>query len=518
MKTILIGMIWLLCAVFAQAQNEYLIEGKVKGLKEGTIFTLFRQDGRVGNSIAKDTVRNETFRFKEKVAGEGIDKLSLYCMSKGFPSISLGLYATPNAKIKITGADNLLYTWKVDSPVKEQQELNLYVEAARDLWNSYQKIVVSQDSCRTIVESDKATVTEKEAARAKEAALDKVRGGIGLKIKGREIAVMKRAPMTSVGLDKLYGLSLGVRYRKSFPYSQDVKELYAGMTDQQKASVEGQNVAVNLFPPDVLKEGDAMVDADLFDLEGKIHHLADFKGRHILLDFWSSGCGPCIMSFPELKEIHEQYGDRLAVVSLNSDSEKTWKAASVRHPITWHNLNDLKQMAGLYAKFDINSIPCYVLVSPEGKIVKMWNGYGPGSLKLKMRRWLDSPKPAMSTTRLGSWKAVCYPDLESCNNEVLEIKQVVLTDTATVIHFKAYYTPKYWIQLSPGSCLVGADGTKYALKKAEGITPGEHFFLPESGEAEFTMYFVPLPADARSFDFTEGDSQGSWQLKGVRLE
>lgn len=324
--------------------------------------------------------------------------------------------------------------------------------------------------------------------------------------------------MTSVGLDKLYGLSLSVRYRKSFPYSQDVKELYAGMTDKQKASVEGQNVAVNLFPPDVVKEGDAMVDADLYDLEGKIHHLADFKGRHILLDFWSSGCGPCIMSFPELKEIHEQYADRLAVVSLNSDSEKTWKAASVRHPITWHNLNDLKQMAGLYARLGINGIPHYVLVSPEGKIVKMWSGYGPGSLKLKMRRWLDSPRPAMSTTRLGNWKTVHYPDLESCNNEVLEIKQVVLTDTATVIHFKAYYTPKYWIQLSSGSSLIGADGTKYALKKTEGITPGEHFFLPESGEAEFTMYFVPLPADARSFDFTEGDSQDSWQLKGVRLE
>lgn len=160
MKTALISIIWLLCAVLAQAQNEYFIEGKVKGLKEGTVFTLFRQDGRVGNSIAQDTVRNETFRFKEKVVGEGIDKLSLYCTSEGFPSISLELYAAPNTKIKITGANNLLYTWKVDSPVKEQQELNLYVEVARDLWYSYQKLLVSQDSCRTIVESDKATVAE----------------------------------------------------------------------------------------------------------------------------------------------------------------------------------------------------------------------------------------------------------------------------------------------------------------------------------------------------------------------
>lgn len=518
MKALVIGGMLLLGVCAAQAQNEYVIEGKVKGLKDGTAFTLFRQDGRVGQSIARDTVRNETFRFKEKVAGEGIDKLSLYCMSKGFPSISLELYATPNAKIKITGADNLLYTWKVDSPVKEQQELNLYVEAARDLWDSYQKIVVSQDSCQTIVESDKATVTEKEAARAKEAALDKVRGDISLKIKGREIAVMKRAPMTSVGLDKLYGLSLGVRYRKSFPYSQDVKELYAGMTDQQKASVEGQNVAVNLFPPDVLKEGDAMVDADLYDLEGKIHHLADFKGRHILLDFWSSGCGPCIMSFPELKEIHEQYGDRLAVVSLNSDSEKTWKAASVRHPITWHNLNDLKQMAGLYARLGINGIPHYVFINPEGKILKMWSGYGKGSLKQKMRRWLDIPQPEMSITREEGVKAVNYPVCQSGNTEVLEVKQVLLVDTATIVRMKVYFIPKYWIQLSLNSHLIGADGTKYTLKKAEGITLGEQIFMPDSGEIEFTLCFAPLPGDAKSFDFTEGGGNGSWRLNGIRLE
>ncbi len=32
------------------------------------------------------------------------------------------------------------------------------------------------------------------------------------------------------------------------------------------------------------------------DLDGKVHHLADFKGKIYVLDFWSSGCGPCIMA------------------------------------------------------------------------------------------------------------------------------------------------------------------------------------------------------------------------------
>ena len=45
---------------------------------------------------------------------------------------------------------------------------------------------------------------------------------------------------------------------------------------------------------------------------------------------------------------------------------------------TSKNLNDLKQTAGLYAKYGVRGIPNYVLISPEGKIVKMWSGYGKG--------------------------------------------------------------------------------------------------------------------------------------------
>ena len=70
------------------------------------------------------------------------------------------------------------------------------------------------------------------------------------------------------------------------------------MNEAQKTSITGQEITVNLFPPTVVKEGDKMADTELFDLDGKIHHLTDFNGKYILLDFWSSGCGPCIMALP----------------------------------------------------------------------------------------------------------------------------------------------------------------------------------------------------------------------------
>ena len=51
-------------------------------------------------------------------------------------------------------------------------------------------------------------------------------------------------------------------------------------------------------------------------------HLSDFEGRYLLLDFWSAGCGPCLMAFPEMRELQEMWKDRLVVVSISSDSEK----------------------------------------------------------------------------------------------------------------------------------------------------------------------------------------------------
>jgi cytochrome c biogenesis protein CcmG/thiol:disulfide interchange protein DsbE len=60
----------------------------------------------------------------------------------------------------------------------------------------------------------------------------------------------------------------------------------------------------------------------LKDRDGRVHTLADFKGRVVLIDFWASWCAPCKQSFPALDSLHQEFHDvGLEVVAINVDED-----------------------------------------------------------------------------------------------------------------------------------------------------------------------------------------------------
>lgn len=91
-----------------------------------------------------------------------------------------------------------------------------------------------------------------------------------------------------------------------------------------------------------------------------------------------------------MKEIAEAYKDSLAVVTLSLDTDEIWKQESVKHGITWYNLNDLKGRSGMAAKYSVSGIPHYVLISPTGTMTDKMVGYGEGNLKGFVGKYLNN--------------------------------------------------------------------------------------------------------------------------------
>lgn len=382
------AVLLLLASVCAQAQGSFVIEGKVKNVKQGVCLNLFRMEGKAGSSIAVDTLRGDSFRFEVPISETDTERFNLMIRDGNLYSMGLPLWAKKDSYIRLTGEDMNIYTWQVESEMPQQKTRQLFVEDSRDLWNLLQDIYMESMRLRRNLRKP-----ENEEVRARMVAmrdsLENVEKEVKYRIYSNIIARMKQLPVEEVWMDNLESLAVGVRYTEDFPYRKEVEELYARLTDEQRRTPEAMDIHAYLYPVKMTSAQEKAADGDLFDLQGNVHHLSDFAGKAVLIDFWSRGCGPCIMALPEMKEISEKYADRLVVVSISIDDKTGWEIASHKHDISWWNLNDLKGNHGIYAKYSSGAIPRYVFLSPEGKVVEMWSGYGKGSLLEKMGKLME---------------------------------------------------------------------------------------------------------------------------------
>ncbi len=363
--------------------NEFLIKGKISDIEDGVAIWLFRIDDiGVGKRIATDTVRNGSFMFRGETESNP-DLLSIMARGNGFPSMSLKVWAAPRANIKIYGKGKQNPLWKVKSSVPYQKEENLYIKNSIDIISEQVRMSLEMDELNAKTE---AASSEEEALAYRQTKYSVLGEMIKLGIKSlsADMSIMEKTDISPVWLNKMQTIT---RFLWAAEYAElrpKAWELYGKMSEEDKNTPLGKQIIAALTPPKVVEVGEKMADADLLDANGNIKHLSDYSGKYLLLDFWSRGCGPCIMAFPEIKEIAETYRDKLTIISISFDSDATWKEAIGKYDMPWINFRDPKSWAGLSASYGVMAIPNYIMISPESIIVDKWAGYATGYLKQKV--------------------------------------------------------------------------------------------------------------------------------------
>ena len=100
-----------------------------------------------------------------------------------------------------------------------------------------------------------------------------------------------------------------------------------------------------------------------------------------------------------------------------------------------------------------------------------------------------------------TYKTIKNPVAMACvnvRNGELKAREVIMTDTATTVHFTMEYQAGQSFRFVKESYLMDEDGIRYPLRSAEGIALDTWVQSPESGVNDFTMYFEPMCSRERS--------------------
>ena len=142
--------------------------------------------------------------------------------------------------------------------------------------------------------------------------------------------------------------------------------------------------------------GKPAVDFELPMLDGTRFKLSDHKDKIVVLDFWATWCGPCVMALPDYIAATSKFDEsKVVFVAVNlqesSDLIRTFLSDRQLSPHV-----ALDRSSSVAPTFQVSGIPHTVIIGPGNIVEDVHVGYQPGSgemLQITLQQMLD-----------GTWK------------------------------------------------------------------------------------------------------------------
>jgi len=134
-------------------------------------------------------------------------------------------------------------------------------------------------------------------------------------------------------------------------------------------------------------------DSELRGADGAPLRISDYSGKVLLVNLWATWCGPCRIEIPELVKIHKEFQSRgVEMIGLSTEnpdaSEQTVRqfvrAFNIDYRVGWATPDvAVTLMQGT------DSIPQSFIITRDGRIVKRFIGFSPGSTPPQLRQALE---------------------------------------------------------------------------------------------------------------------------------
>ncbi len=118
-----------------------------------------------------------------------------------------------------------------------------------------------------------------------------------------------------------------------------------------------------------------------------------------------------------------------------------------------------------------------------------------------------------------SQKIIKSPKSNYSTDTALNIQQIELKDTCTIVYFKYSGFPgnSIWIPKKSFICDVKTQKKMY-VTGVIGLGLEKHIKIPKSGTISYSMIFPKLNKDVININFGEANSGGTWFIYDIRLD
>ncbi|CEN39625.1 peroxiredoxin family protein [Capnocytophaga cynodegmi] len=367
----------LLVSMFGFSQKEkstFLLKGDIEGLKKGDSLLLKTIELPSWETLRVDTIlanKNNHFSFE------------ITTKHTQYYSLSLFSDIPKKGELPKTPISGISFIAKPKDIVFIEGNVNYFAAAIKRGGFYDNNLIFKRDSIKSLL--DKKFIINHKAMTKPNQTIDSIHYYQKKTSEIYNLPFYKQLndSITEKVNNNEYAVTNFITSISSWDYEKG-KKRYNNLSKTIKSSHYGKVLHQLIKEKEKLQIGKKLDNFILTTNEGKKLSLSNYKGKYLLLHYWSALCGGCNYFRPKLEEIYKKYHQKgLEIIGITADSEKSFdyledfikkQYVMPHYQVPWELVIAIDENKKVLQKYHLAYVlPTIMLISKEGKV--LYRGY-----------------------------------------------------------------------------------------------------------------------------------------------